>query len=487
MASAIGGEAGGALAGAGVVAERVAHADGGGQAGDGGDAGDDAAHALHGGGTGRRRAWFRVTRWRDERRRPSRPDRDLDLVLFGATGFTGGLTADYLAAHAPAGLRWAIAGRNADKLEAVRQRLDDQGATDVEVLVADSTDAAALADIARRARVVVTTIGPYLEHGGPLVAACAEAGTDYLDLTGEPEFVDRMFLAHHQTAVRTGARLVHACGFDSIPHDLGAYFTVQQLPSDQPITLRGVVRSAGTFSGGTFHSALDQFARAKQMRATYAARRRAEARPEGRSSRAVSGKPHRDPVLGYWLLPLPTIDPIIVARSGAALASYGPEFRYSHWAGTKTLRYAAGGAVGVGALTLAAQVKPLRELRSSPRCRRGRAPTRRSGRSRGSPSTSSARPAGSTVHTRVSGGDPGYTETAKMLAESALCLALDDNPDDRRPGHPGPGDGRRAARPAAGGRDPLRDARRLTGHCRATPRGPPVVNATLVALLRWGR
>ena len=162
------------------------------------------------GGTAKQGPRFRVARWRDER-----TNRDFDIVLFGATGFTGGLTADYLAAHAPDGLRWAIAGRNADKLEAVRQRLGRL--FDVQVLVADSTDPAALADVARRARVVVTTIGPYLQHGGPLVAACAEAGTDYLDLTGEPEFVDRTYLAHHQTAVRTGARLVHACGFDSIP------------------------------------------------------------------------------------------------------------------------------------------------------------------------------------------------------------------------------------------------------------------------------
>ena len=351
--------------------------------------------------------------------------RDLDIVLFGATGFTGGLTADYLAAHAPAGLRWAIAGRNADKLEAVRRRLG----VDVEVLVADSTDAAALADVAQRARVVATTIGPYLEHGGPLVAACAEAGTDYLDLTGEPEFVDRAYLEHHRTAERTGARIVHACGFDSIPYDLGAYFTVQQLPSDQPITLRGVVRSGGTFSGGTFHSALDQFARAKEMKKTYAARRRAEGKPaDGRSSRSVRGKPHRDPLLGYWLLPLPTIDPIVVARSGAALDAYGPRFRYSHWAGTKTLRYAAGGALGVGALTLAAQVRPVRDFL------KGKVP-------QGSGPDASKREkswftvdfvgeaGGQTVRTRVSGGDPGYTETAKMLSEAALCLALDDNPE----------------------------------------------------------
>ena len=353
--------------------------------------------------------------------------RPFDIVLFGATGFTGGLTADYLAAHAPAGLRWAIAGRNPDKLEAVRRRLGGSGA-DVEVLVADSTDPAALADVVRQARVVATTIGPYLQHGDPLVGACAEAGTDYLDLTGEPEFVDRTWLAHHQTAVRTGARLVHACGFDSIPHDLGAYYTVKQLPADEPITLRGVVRSAGTFSGGTFHSALDQFARAKQMKKAYADRRRAEGRPEGRSSRSVGGTPHRDPVLGYWLLPLPTIDPVIVARSGAALEAYGPDFRYSHWAGTKTLRYAAGGALGVGALTVAAQLRPVRDLLKS-KVPQGSGPSETK-RARSWFTVDFVGEAGGrTVHTRVSGGDPGYSETAKMLAEAAMCLALDDNPD----------------------------------------------------------
>jgi short subunit dehydrogenase-like uncharacterized protein len=351
-------------------------------------------------------------------------DRAFDIVLFGATGFTGGLTADYLAAHAPAGLRWAVAGRNADKLEAVRRRLG----VDVEVLVADATDPAALAEVARQARVVVTTIGPYLEHGGPLVAACAEAGTDYLDLTGEPEFVDQTYLAHHQTAVRTGARLVHACGFDSIPHDLGAYYTVQQLPSDEPITLRGVVRAGGMFSGGTFHSALDQFARAKEMRKTYAARRRAETRPEGRSSRSVRSKPHRDPVLGYWLLPLPTIDPIIVARSGAALAAYGPKFRYSHWAGMKTLRYAVGGAAGVGLLTVAAQVTPLRDFLKS-KVPQGSGPDEARREKSWFTVDFVGEAGGQTVRTRVSGGDPGYTETAKMLSEAALCLAFDDNPD----------------------------------------------------------
>ncbi len=355
--------------------------------------------------------------------------RDLDVVLFGATGFTGRLTADYLAAHAPDGLRWAIAGRNAERLAAVRDELAaaQPELADLELLVADSQDEDALRAIAERAKVVISTIGPYLGLGEPLVAACAAAGTDYVDLTGEPEFVDRMYLEHHETAVATGARLVHACGFDSIPHDLGAYFTVQQLPSDEPITLRGVVRSAGTFSGGTFHSALGQFARARQMRAAMAERRRIEGRPEGRRSRAIAGTPPQDAVLGYWLLPLPTIDPFVVARSGAALASYGPDFRYSHYAGTKTLRYAAGGAAAVTAITAAAQVGPLRRLLGS-RVPQGEGPSERRREKSWFTVDFVGEAGGHTIHTRVSGGDPGYTETAKMLAESALCLAFDDNP-----------------------------------------------------------
>ncbi|HXH80335.1 saccharopine dehydrogenase family protein [Nocardioides sp.] len=352
-------------------------------------------------------------------------ERDFDIVLLGATGFTGQLTADYLARNAPPGLRWALAGRNQKKLAAVRDHL---GLPDLELLQADAGDPASLSDVAKRTRVVITTVGPYLQYGAALVGACAEAGTDYVDLTGEPEFVDQMYLQHHETGVRTGARLVHACGFDSVPHDLGALYTVDQLPRDVPITLRGVVRSGGMASGGTIHSALGQFSRARQMKTAYAARRRAERKPaDGRSSRAVSGKPHRDPVLGYWLLPLPTIDPIIVARSGAALASYGPTFRYSHYAGTKTLRYAAGGVALVTTLAAASQVKPVRNFLLG-KVAAGDGPDEAKRDKSWFTVDFIGEGGGRTVRTRVSGGDPGYTETSMMLAEAALCLAFDDNP-----------------------------------------------------------
>ncbi len=358
------------------------------------------------------------------------PSRDLDVVLFGATGFTGALTAEYLAQHAPAELRWALAGRDTEKLAAVRERLAtiDPRLADLELLVADASDHDALEFLAQRTRVVATTVGPYLAYGGPLVAACSAAGTGYVDLTGEAEFVDRMYVAHHETAVRSGARIVHACGFDSIPHDLGAYFTVRHLPSDRPISLRGVVRAGGVVSGGTFHTAVTAASRPRQLREAAATRRATEPRPEGRSSRAVRGTPRRDPVLGYWLLPLPTIDPLVVARSGKALPAYGPEFRYSHFAGTKTLRYAAGGALTVTAIAAAAQVPPLRGLLLG-RIQPGDGPDE-ARRNKSWFTVDFVGEAGDTrIRTRVSGGDPGYGETAKMLAESALCLALDDNPD----------------------------------------------------------
>ncbi|GAC1524167.1 MAG: saccharopine dehydrogenase NADP-binding domain-containing protein [Marmoricola sp.] len=355
--------------------------------------------------------------------------RDFDIVLFGATGFTGELTARHLASRIPIDARWALAGRNLAKLEAVRDRLaaDFPELKDLPLLVADSDDAESLRAVAEATSVVITTVGPYLLYGEGLVRACAEAGTDYVDLTGEPEFVDRMYVAYHETAVASGARLVHSCGFDSIPHDLGVLFTVRQLPTGVPLRVRGVARSNAAFSGGTFHSAMEAMSRGPQMRSAMVARRRVEPKPSGRRSKAITGKPTRDSELGYWLLPLPTIDPLVVARSGAALDEYGPDFGYSHYAGTKTLRFALGGAAGVSALTLAAQIKPVREALKK-RVPAGEGPSE----SRRAKSWFTVdfigEGGGKQVHTRVSGGDPGYSDTAKMLAESAMSLAFDDNP-----------------------------------------------------------
>ncbi len=360
---------------------------------------------------------------------PASPD-VLDVVLFGATGFTGGLTAAYLAEHAPADLRWGIAGRNRSKLERLRDDLHERfgSGEQLEILEADVTDHGSLRRVAERAKVVATTVGPYLEYGEPLVAACAEVGSDYVDLTGEPEFVDRMYLQHGARAEATGARLVHACGFDSIPHDLGALFTVEQLPDDQPLRVKGYVTAGGTFSGGTFASALTAFSRVRQMTTVARQRRREEPGPEGRRARAVTGTPGYDRAVGKWVLPFPSLDPQVVARSARALPAYGPDFSYSHFVALSNPVTAAGLAVGTGGLFALAQLPPTRTLLQKLRPS-GSGPSeaqREKGWFRVRFVGEAAN--GQSVRTEVAGGDPGYGETAKMLAESAMCLALDDLP-----------------------------------------------------------
>jgi saccharopine dehydrogenase (NAD+, L-glutamate forming) len=355
------------------------------------------------------------------------PDRSYDIVLFGATGFTGRLTADYLARHAPGNCRWALAGRNRAKLEAVRAELSsaDPALAQLPLLIADVGDPASLAAVAGSTRVVVSTVGPYLQHGEPLVAACAQAGTDYLDLTGEPEFVDLMYARYHEQAVRSGARLIHCCGFDSIPHDLGVYFTVGLFPDDVPITVDGVVRAGGRPSAGTVHSAITAFSRVRASAEAARARRKLEHRPADRRARAVQTPPRR--VDGMWLLPLPTIDPQVVARSGRVLPRYGPDFTYHHYAGVRKLPVAVGSVLGMAAVAGLAQVPPARRLVLS-RFESGTGPSQQQRADSWFKVRFTATGGGQRVVTEVSGGDPGYDETAKMLAESALCVAFDDLP-----------------------------------------------------------
>lgn len=355
------------------------------------------------------------------------PERSFDVVLFGATGFTGGLTAEYLARNVPPGTRWALAGRNRGKLTAVRDRLTEQDASldDLPLLEADTDRPASLRAVAADARVVISTVGPYVRHGEPLVAACAATGTDYVDLAGEPEFLNTTYVRHHARAVQTGARLVHACGFDSVPHDLGAYFTVQQLPADVPLRVSGYVRASAMISGGTFSSAVTAFSRGRQNLASARARRAAEPPAGSRRTRYVPGRPHREPVDAGWALPMPTIDGPLVVRSARALERYGPDFSYSHFVAVPKAWQAAGIVAGVGGLFVAAQIPPARRALLQ-RLPAGEGPSEQKRADSWFSVTFVGTGGGQRVVTRVSGGDPGYGETAKMLAESALCLAFDD-------------------------------------------------------------
>jgi short subunit dehydrogenase-like uncharacterized protein len=349
--------------------------------------------------------------------------REYDIVLFGGTGFTGGLTAEYLAANAPASTRWAIAGRNMGKLEALQERLG----VDVPLLKADVDDPTSIDALAQSARVVITTVGPYVTYGEPLVRACAASGTDYTDLTGEPEFVDRMFVKYNDLAESTGARLVHACGFDSIPHDLGTLFTVQQLPEGVPLKVRGVVQSNGSPSGGTLASAVTGFSRVRQNVQAMRERKQAETPNGHRVTRWERGVPHHDADIGAWVLPMPTIDPQVILRSARALDDYGPDFTYGHYIAVKKLPQAFALPLGVASVFALAQVPPARKWLMN-RLPAGTGPSPEKRERAWFRVRFTGEGGGKRVVTQVSGGDPGYTETSKMLAESALCLANDDLP-----------------------------------------------------------
>jgi short subunit dehydrogenase-like uncharacterized protein len=235
-----------------------------------------------------------------------------------------------------------------------------------------------------------------------------------------------MYVQHHAEAVKSGARIVHACGFDSIPHDLGVLFTVEQLPEGVPLTVKGYVRAGGRPSGGTFYSALTGFSRVRQNVAAAKERRQAEPRT---TDRRVHGDAHpgRVPGNGAFAIPMPTIDPQVIARSARALERYGPDFTYGHYAGVKQLPIAIGGVAGVASLFAAAQVPPIRKALMG-RLGPGDGPTDEERAKSWFKVRFVGEGGGKRVVTMVSGGDPGYSETSKMLAESALCLAQDDLP-----------------------------------------------------------
>jgi len=360
-------------------------------------------------------------------------DRPYEVVLVGATGFAGGLTARYLAQRAPADLRWAIAGRDVDRLRSLAAELTNASPAGnrVGVVPADATDEVSLRRLAESTRLVATTVGPFLAYGSGLVHACARNGTDYVDISGEPEFVDRMWLEAHPAASRSGARLVHCCGFDSIPTDLGVWWTLQFLPYGAPLHVAGYVRAKGGLSAGTLRSAVNSVGRAPQLATAARQRRRSEPRQPGRRVGSLPARPHPEPSSDRWAVPLPSIDAAVVRRSARALDRYGPDFRYGHFAVAGSPATAAGLLVGGTAAAVLTQLPPARaglrwlagRIRDPDAERRARSWFRirffaGAGGSQ----------APYDVVTEVSGGDPGYDETAKMLAESALCLVRDDLP-----------------------------------------------------------
>ena len=372
-----------------------------------------------------------------------RDGRELDLILLGATGFAGRLTAGYLAGQAPPAMRIGLAGRSERRLAEVRAGLG-VAAQAWPLLAADSADPRGAQVLARSAGVIATTVGPYRRLGLPLARACAEAGTDYADLAGEVLFIRDTIGSCQQAAVRAGARIVHSCGFDSVPSDLGVLLAHHAAGADGAGDLEDttlvVTALRGGISGGTLASVLGQI---DDMRASAGSRRIVAdpyaLSPDRAAEPALGGERELswacyDPGLGQWIGPflMAGFNTRIVRRSNALLGwAYGRKFRYREVTG-----FGAGPAAPLRALAVTAAftalqaglaLRPSRALLRPVLPEPGEGPgekTRRTGFFRLEVHTRTS--TGARYLTRVEArGDPGYAATAVMLGESALCLALD--------------------------------------------------------------
>ena len=348
-----------------------------------------------------------------------------DIVVYGASGFTGKLVAEYLAAQygAGSGLTWAMAGRSRDKLAAVR---DEIGAPkDTPLIEADASDPASLKAMVGQAKAVLTTVGPYQLYGSDLVAACAASGTDYLDLCGEPAWMRQMIDAHHATAQASGARILFSCGFDSIPFELGVFFLQNaakaQFGAACPVVKGRVRKMKGTFSGGTAASLKATYAAAaKDLSIVPLLKNPFALTPGFEGPKQPPGnKPLHDDDLGMWVAPfvMATINTRNVHRSNLLMGfPYGKEFVYDE------MMLAGPGEKGE------AMAKAIVGANASMGGPGGPKPGE--GPSKEERETGmydilfvGLAPDGKQIRASVKGDrDPGYGSTSKMIGESAVCL-----------------------------------------------------------------
>jgi short subunit dehydrogenase-like uncharacterized protein len=371
-------------------------------------------------------------------------DRPLDVVVFGATSFVGKILCRYLLEEfgTQGALKWAAAGRSKPKLEELRDALGAQAAS-LPLVLADAADDASLRELCARARVVVSTVGPYALHGEPLVRACAESGTDYCDLTGEVQWIRRMIDRHEAKARGSGARIVHCCGFDSIPSDLGVHFLQREARSRfgvpcSRIKMR-VKAMRGGMSGGTVASLMNLVKEAvadpalrKELADPYSLCPAGNA-PKVRQPEVRS--PEFDADFDAWVAPfvMGAINTRIVHRTNALSGhAYGSDFVYDEATltgrGPTGALAAAAMTAGTGGLIVAGAIGPLRSALERfvlPKPGEGPSPdAQRTGffdlRFFGATAD------GRSIRTKVTGDrDPGYGSTGKMLGQAAACLALD--------------------------------------------------------------
>ena len=354
-------------------------------------------------------------------------DKPFDIVVFGASGYTGRLVAEYLAPeYGGTDLTWAMAGRSLDKLASIRTEIGISDA--VALLEVDVDNPASVSEMVDACRVVITTVGPYQLYGDELVKQCAERGTDYVDLTGEPSWMHETIARFSEAAKLSGARIVHSCGFDSIPFDLGVYLLQQHAieKTGEPIaTVKGRVRAMnGTFSGGTIASMRATMASAKANPAIIQVLTNPFALTEGFTGpeQPAGMAPQYDEELQSWSAPfiMAPINTKNIHRSNFLMAHrYGEDFRYDE------MLLTGDGDQGKAAAEFVAKDDSVAKSDLQP----GEGPSKEE-RENGNYDAIFAGQActGDLMISSVQGDrDPGYGSTSKMLAEAAMCLLV--NPD----------------------------------------------------------
>jgi short subunit dehydrogenase-like uncharacterized protein len=354
-----------------------------------------------------------------------------DIIVYGATGFTGQLVAEYLAEHyrGDRNLKWAMAGRSLDKLASVRDAIGAPAG--IALIVADAGNPASLKAMADQTRLVLSTVGPYQLYGSDLVAACAASGTDYLDLCGEPVWMRQMIDAHEAAAKSSGARIVFSCGFDSLPFELGVFFAQETAKKTlgAPVSrVKGRVREMkGTFSGGTAASIKATFAAAAKDLSLVAMLKDPFVLTPGFTGpkQPPGNRPLLDEDLGMWTAPfvMATINTRSVHRSNQLMGfPYGRDFIYDEMVLT--------GAGETGEANAKLVVAANNKMGSSDGPKPGEGPSKEERESgRYDLLFVALAPDGRQIRVAVRGDrDPGYGSTSKMISECAICL-LRDTPE----------------------------------------------------------
>lgn len=357
-------------------------------------------------------------------------DRQYDVIIYGASGFTGRLVAEYLnAEYGGSDLKWAMAGRSREKLTAVRSEMGIP--SDIPLIAADATDAASLDAMVKQTKAMITTVGPYQNFGEPLVKACVEAGTDYVDLSGEPLWMKDMIAVYDDAAKESGARIVHSCGFDSIPFDLGVYYTQEAAKAEfgAPCKeIRGRVRKMkGTFSGGTAASFKETMVRIAKDPTQLSALKSSFSLSDGfEGPRQPAGhKVKYEEDLKSWAAPfiMASINTKNIHRSNALMGhAYGEDFLYSE------MLLTGDGEQGEAMANHVATDDSMAKNPPKP----GEGPSKEA-RETGFYDVMyvGETAQGQTIVTSVAGDkDPGYGSTSKMIAEAAICLARDVSRDE---------------------------------------------------------